>query len=79
MCHISGEKFVMAVGKFKPDVSPITGHQIVINDEGQYSIWSVDKDIPRGWKNAGFQGTQEECLIQIDDLWTDMLPKSLRS
>lgn len=51
---------------------------VVINHEEQYSIWPVYKDIPAGWKNAGKQGSKEECLAYIKELWTDMRPLSLR-
>jgi MbtH protein len=53
-------------------------HQVVINDEDQYSIWPTGKPIPAGWRAAGFTGTKEECLAHIDEVWTDMRPRSLR-
>ena len=53
--------------------------KVVINDEEQYSIWPVDRPNPLGWQDAGKEGTQEECLAWIDDVWTDMRPKSIRS
>lgn len=52
--------------------------RVVINDEEQYSIWTVDRPIPGGWREAGFSGPEEECLAHIDEVWTDMRPKSLR-
>jgi uncharacterized protein YbdZ (MbtH family) len=53
---------------------------VVINHELQYSIWRDDhaKPIPPGWKDVGIRGTKEECLAQIEKLWTDMRPLSVR-
>ncbi|MGN2245534.1 MbtH family protein [Frateuria sp. GZRR35] len=50
----------------------------VVNHEEQYSIWSADREIPAGWKATGKQGSKEECLAYIEEVWTDMRPLSLR-
>jgi uncharacterized protein YbdZ (MbtH family) len=55
-----------------------TVYNVVLNHEEQYSIWPMHKDIPRGWKQAGKQGTKDECLAHIREVWTDMRPLSLR-
>ncbi|MFC4117863.1 MbtH family protein [Nonomuraea zeae] len=52
--------------------------KVVLNDEEQYSIWPADRDNPSGWYDAGFSGTKDECLEHIEQVWTDMRPKSLR-
>ncbi|HEY6924004.1 MAG TPA: MbtH family NRPS accessory protein [Steroidobacteraceae bacterium] len=51
----------------------------VVNHEEQYSIWPADKALPLGWREAGKQGTREECLDWIKEVWTDMRPLSIRS
>jgi MbtH protein len=51
---------------------------VVLNHEEQYSIWPIDRDIPRGWQDAGKTGSREECLAHIKAVWTDMRPLSLR-
>lgn len=51
---------------------------VVMNGEGQYSIWPDFKDIPEGWERSGFIGNKEDCLHHIDQVWTDMRPRSLR-
>jgi MbtH protein len=51
---------------------------VVVNDEGQYSIWPGYKTIPNGWKADGKRGLKAECLAYIDEVWTDMRPISLR-
>ena len=52
--------------------------KVVVNDEEQYSIWFVDRAVPAGWREAGKEGTKEECLAYIEKVWTDMRPLSLR-
>ncbi|MEU5868204.1 MULTISPECIES: MbtH family NRPS accessory protein [unclassified Nonomuraea] len=52
--------------------------KVVLNDEEQYSIWPADRDNPSGWHDAGFSGTKDACLDHIEQVWTDMRPKSLR-
>ncbi|MEU3495183.1 MbtH family protein [Kitasatospora cineracea] len=51
---------------------------VVLNDEEQYSIWAAGRELPAGWTAEGTQGTREECLARIDQVWTDMRPRSLR-
>jgi len=51
---------------------------VVVNDEGQYSIWPQYKDVPPGWRATGFAGLKEDCLSHIEVVWTDMRPQSLR-
>jgi MbtH protein len=53
-------------------------YRVVINHEEQYSIWPVDRDLPLGWNDAGFNGEKAACLDYIKEVWTDMRPLSLR-
>lgn len=55
-----------------------TTYTVVLNDEGQYSIWPVGRDLPAGWRSDGTSGTKAECLAHIERVWTDMRPASLR-
>ena len=55
-----------------------TVYEVVVNHEEQYSIWPTDKAMPLGWEKAGKQGSKEECLAYINEVWTDMRPLSLR-
>lgn len=55
-----------------------TAYRVVVNDEEQYSIWPVDRELPAGWKEAGKSGSKAECLDHIQEVWTDMRPLSLR-
>ena len=51
---------------------------VVVNDEEQYSIWDNALAVPAGWHAAGFSGPEPDCLAHIDQVWTDMRPRSLR-
>lgn len=53
-------------------------YRVVLNHEEQYSIWPVDRELPAGWEAEGKTGTRDECLDHIEEVWTDMRPKSLR-
>jgi MbtH protein len=53
-------------------------YKVVVNHEEQYSIWLADRDNPPGWNDAGKRGTKQECLAHIEEVWTDMRPRSLR-
>src|SRR5437763_1683320 len=49
-----------------------------VNHEEQYSIWPADRENALGWHDAGKTGTKAECLVYIEEVWTDMRPLSLR-
>lgn len=52
--------------------------KVVVNHEEQYSIWPAERANAPGWKDAGKQGTKQECLAWVKEVWTDMRPLSLR-
>ena len=53
-------------------------YKVVRNDEEQYSIWPADRESPHGWHEDGTVGSKEECLAHIEEVWTDMRPRSVR-
>jgi MbtH protein len=53
-------------------------YKVVVNHEEQYSIWPADRENAPGWNDAGKEGTKDECLHYIKEVWTDMRPLSLR-
>ncbi|AVJ24100.1 MbtH family NRPS accessory protein [Pseudomonas sp. MYb193] len=54
-------------------------YEVVVNDEEQYSIWFAEKEIPIGWRKAGFCGPKESALSYIESVWVDILPRSIRT
>jgi len=55
------------------------GYRVVVNDEEQYSVWPVGRDVPAGWRIVGVTGSREQCLAHIDRVWTDITPLSVRT
>ena len=55
-----------------------TVYSVVKNREEQYSIWPLRRDLPIGWEAVGKSGRKAECLAYIEEVWTDMRPRSLR-
>jgi MbtH protein len=53
-------------------------YRVLVNDEEQYSLWPAHLDIPAGWRAEGSTGTCDECSTYVDEVWTDMRPRSLR-
>lgn len=53
-------------------------HKVLINEEGQYSIWPAGQKAPPGWKETGPVGSKAECSAYVDANWTDMRPLSLQ-
>lgn len=53
---------------------------VVTNAEEQYSIWPAHRgdDLPTGWTAVGSARSRAECLALIENVWTDLRPKSLR-
>ena len=50
---------------------------VLVNVEGQYSIWPLFREVPRGWSAVGPTGDRQICLDWIESHWTDMRPRSL--
>jgi uncharacterized protein YbdZ (MbtH family)/MFS family permease len=53
-------------------------YEVLRNDEDQYSLWLAGQEVPAGWHRVGKEGTREECSAYVDEVWTDMRPRSLR-
>lgn len=52
-------------------------YHVVVNDEGQHSLWPQAIDIPAGWLVAFGPAAREACLGYVEKNWTDMRPRSL--
>lgn len=50
---------------------------VLINDEGQYSLWPTFMDVPDGWTTVYGEESRSACLQFIEENWTDMRPRSL--
>ncbi|MFD8689682.1 MbtH family protein [Streptomyces sp. NPDC059651] len=50
---------------------------VLVNDEGQHSLWPEFVEVPAGWHVAHGPAGRAECLDHVTEHWTDMRPKSL--
>jgi MbtH protein len=50
---------------------------VLINDEGQYSLWPDFIDVPAGWTTVQEAASRQTCLDYINQNWSDMRPRSL--
>jgi MbtH protein len=50
---------------------------VLVNDEGQYSLWPQSIDVPAGWTSVHGAASRQSCLDYINQNWTDMRPRSL--
>ncbi|MFI8348143.1 MbtH family protein [Streptomyces sp. NPDC085596] len=50
---------------------------VLVNEEGQYSLWPANLAVPGGWRAGGPEGSRQECLDAIEAAWTDMRPAGL--
>ncbi len=64
----------MATNPFENDEAT---YLVLVNDEGQYSLWPEFAAVPAGWTVAKAADTRQACLDHIEEHWTDMRPRSL--
>jgi len=50
---------------------------VLVNDEGQHSLWPEFVEVPAGWTVTFGKGTRQSCLDYIENHWSDMRPNSL--
>lgn len=51
--------------------------KVLVNDEGQHSLWPVFAEIPAGWTRVFGEDSRDACVEYIEANWTDMRPNSL--
>jgi MbtH protein len=39
-----------------------TKYIVVMDENGEYSMWPAGEELPPGWSDTGKSGTQDECL-----------------
>ena len=50
---------------------------VLVDDEGQHSLWPVFADVPPGWMVVYGENDRQSCLAYVEASWTDMRPRSL--
>lgn len=62
----------------EPQTAAPARWRVVLNGEGQYSIWWTDRELPAGWRAEGTSGTRERCLARVEEVWADPCPAEPR-
>jgi uncharacterized protein YbdZ (MbtH family) len=52
-------------------------YYVLVNDEGQHSLWPAFAEIPAGWRTVHGEDSRASCLEYVENNWTDMRPLSL--
>jgi amino acid adenylation domain-containing protein len=52
---------------------------VLVNDEGQHSLWPSFVAVPDGWRTVFGEDTKDACLAYVEAHWTDLRPLSLRT
>lgn len=60
-----------------PFEDPEGSYYVLVNEEGQHSLWPSFVDVPEGWTIAHGTDSRDACLEYVEQHWTDMRPKSL--
>lgn len=60
-----------------PFDDPDAQYTVLVNDEGQHSLWPDFAPTPAGWCVAHGPDTRDGCIGYIEAHWTDMRPDSL--
>lgn len=50
---------------------------VLVNGEGQHSLWPSFAEVPGGWTVVLEETTRDACLEFIESEWTDLRPRSL--
>lgn len=61
-----------------PFEDPEGRFHVLVNDEGQHSLWPSFADVPAGWTTRFGPDTRDACAAYVEEHWTDLRPLSLR-
>jgi len=61
-----------------PFDDPDASFHVLVNDEGQHSLWRAGPPLPAGWVAVTEPLPRPEAVRVVDDAWTDLRPASLR-
>lgn len=50
---------------------------VLVNEEGQHSLWPSSIDVPAGWSIVAPATDRRAALDYVNLYWTDMRPSSL--
>lgn len=60
-----------------PFEDPDGTYLVLVNGEGQHSLWPSFVAVPAGWTVALDESSRSACLEYVNANWTDLRPRSL--
>ncbi|MCM2423934.1 MbtH family protein [Streptomyces sp. RKAG293] len=60
-----------------PFENPDGSYLVLVNNEGQHSLWPAFAEVPAGWTVALAETDRQSCLDHVEEHWTDIRPLSL--
>ncbi|WP_328341092.1 MbtH family protein [Micromonospora sp. NBC_00421] len=50
---------------------------VLVNDEGQHSLWPEFAAVPAGWAVVFGVADRPSCIAYVNENWPDLRPRSL--
>lgn len=51
--------------------------RVVVNSEGQHSLWPSFAEVPEGWTVVFGEASRAECVVYVEENWNDIRTRSL--
>ena len=62
-----------------PFENPDGRYFVLVNHEGQHSLWPAFVAVPAGWSVVHGEADRASCVVYIEQNWTDLRPNSLKA
>lgn len=60
-----------------PFDDPDGSYAVLVNGEGQHSLWPRFAAVPPGWRPVGPTGPRADCLAYVEEHWIDLRPAAV--
>jgi MbtH protein len=50
---------------------------VLVNEEGQHSLWPSFAEVPSGWQQVYGESDRQSCLDYVETHWPDLRPRSV--
>ncbi|KRV49167.1 protein mbtH [Wenjunlia vitaminophila] len=60
-----------------PFSDPNADYLVLVNAEGQHSLWPASAQVPAGWEVTHGPTGRQDCLEFVEGSWRDMRPATL--
>jgi MbtH protein len=52
---------------------------VLVNEEGQHSLWPDFAEVPAGWTVAHGPADRDACVEYVNAHWTELRPRSVET